>query len=376
MATTRQRPPQVPAPRRNGAVGAFSPPPPAMTAPAVDPGAPSCPGDPARPRPPGVAAPGADRHRLLDAARERYRVSVEEYVRFHEQGFLVVTGLLNPAEVAELTAALGGPDVRPGGTCRGWSPRRRARARSRSSGATCASTCCTATWRSRSATCSTPAAGRPGGADRPGRDGDADDVLRQGPRAAPARATTRTATTSPPTPTSSAGPGSRSTGRTRRTAASGSPPARSTSRSTPPTSGWGRTTPTCATWRWSRTSRHTDTEVNTLSRIAARYPGQERRGDRRAGRRGLLRRAHPAPLAHQPLEPDRFRRALVCHYANARSFTMWGQRRTGRSRPTTCTSWPAAGRTSPSAGPASAPPAPPTAPRRLPRTGGSRCPRP
>jgi ectoine hydroxylase-related dioxygenase (phytanoyl-CoA dioxygenase family) len=37
-------------------------------------------------------------------AAEPYRVSVEEYVRFREQGFLVVHGLVGPAEVEELRA--------------------------------------------------------------------------------------------------------------------------------------------------------------------------------------------------------------------------------------------------------------------------------
>jgi len=34
--------------------------------------------------------------------RQRYRVSVQEYVTFHEQGFLVVRGLISPEEVEEL----------------------------------------------------------------------------------------------------------------------------------------------------------------------------------------------------------------------------------------------------------------------------------
>jgi phytanoyl-CoA hydroxylase len=38
----------------------------------------------------------------FSAARSRRRVAVQEYVRFHEQGFLVVPGLVGPAEVAEL----------------------------------------------------------------------------------------------------------------------------------------------------------------------------------------------------------------------------------------------------------------------------------
>jgi phytanoyl-CoA hydroxylase len=102
MATTRQRPqPQVAAPRRNGAVGAFSPPPPAMTAPAVDPGTPAS----GATRPVPVAQEWQRPAQIatdFSAGREHYRVSVEEYVRFNEQGFLVVRGLLTPAEVAEL----------------------------------------------------------------------------------------------------------------------------------------------------------------------------------------------------------------------------------------------------------------------------------
>ncbi|MER3485434.1 MAG: hypothetical protein C4345_05130, partial [Chloroflexota bacterium] len=38
----------------------------------------------------------------FSANRPRYRVSVEEYVTFHRQGFLVVHGLITPEEVEEL----------------------------------------------------------------------------------------------------------------------------------------------------------------------------------------------------------------------------------------------------------------------------------
>jgi phytanoyl-CoA hydroxylase len=37
-------------------------------------------------------------------AAARYRLSVEEYVRFHRDGFLVVRGLVSPEEIAELAA--------------------------------------------------------------------------------------------------------------------------------------------------------------------------------------------------------------------------------------------------------------------------------
>jgi hypothetical protein len=68
-----------------------------------------------------------------------------------------------------------------------------------------------------------------------------------------------------------------------------------------------------------------DTEVNTLSRIAARYEGREvpavaEPGDVVFFGGHILHRSHPNR------SPDRFRRALVCHYANARSFTMWGSK--------------------------------------------------
>lgn len=66
-----------------------------------------------------------------------------------------------------------------------------------------------------------------------------------------------------------------------------------------------------------------DTELNTLSRIAAKYPGREvpaiaEPGDVVFFAGHVLHRSHPNRAR------DRFRRALVCHYANARSFTMWG----------------------------------------------------
>jgi ectoine hydroxylase-related dioxygenase (phytanoyl-CoA dioxygenase family) len=68
---------------------------------------------------------------------------------------------------------------------------------------------------------------------------------------------------------------------------------------------------------------HTDTEVNTLSRIAARYAGREvpvvaEPGD------VVFFGGHVLHRSHTNRSKDRFRRALVGHYANARSFTMWG----------------------------------------------------
>ncbi len=74
---------------------------------------------------------------------------------------------------------------------------------------------------------------------------------------------------------------------------------------------------------------HTDTEVNTLSRIAARYPGKERPAIAEPGD-VVFFGGHILHRSHTNMSPDRFRRALVCHYGNARSFTMWGQRGKGQ----------------------------------------------
>lgn len=68
---------------------------------------------------------------------------------------------------------------------------------------------------------------------------------------------------------------------------------------------------------------HMDEELNTLSRIAAKYPGQEvpvvcEPGDVVFFGGHILHRSHPNR------SKNRLRRAFVGHYANARSFTMWG----------------------------------------------------
>ena len=68
---------------------------------------------------------------------------------------------------------------------------------------------------------------------------------------------------------------------------------------------------------------HTDTEVNTLSRIAARYPGREVPAIAEPGD-VVFFAGHILHRSHTNRSPDRFRRAFVSHYANARSFTMWG----------------------------------------------------
>ena len=305
--------------------------------------------------------------------RERYRVSVAEYVRFHEEGFLVVKGLLNAAEVAELKAhsedlmygrvqvpglepPTPGPSAEEVGQPLPAHPHAAPPPGDRGA-----------------LPPPPPPAGRAGGPHRPGRDGDADDVLRQGPRGRrPGVPPGQLLHPHLPRP-ASAGPGSRSTGRTRRTAASGSPPARSTSRSTPPRSGWGRTTATCATWTVVQHVSHTDTEVNTLSRIAARYPGQERPAIAEPGDvvffgGHILHRSHTnrAPTASAgPWSATTATPApSPCGAAPGR-----------RSSPTTCTSWPAAGRTSPSGAPLRHPLRRQPPARRPPRTGASRCPR-
>jgi ectoine hydroxylase-related dioxygenase (phytanoyl-CoA dioxygenase family) len=75
---------------------------------------------------------------------------------------------------------------------------------------------------------------------------------------------------------------------------------------------------------------NTDTEVNTLSRIAARYPGKEVPAIADPGD-VVFFGSHILHRSHTNMAKDRFRRALVCHYANARSFTMWGSQ--GRQEP-------------------------------------------
>ena len=68
---------------------------------------------------------------------------------------------------------------------------------------------------------------------------------------------------------------------------------------------------------------HTDTDVNTLSRIAARYSGREVPAIAEPGD-VVFFAGHILHRSHTNRSPDRFRRAFVSHYANARSFTMWG----------------------------------------------------
>jgi hypothetical protein len=75
---------------------------------------------------------------------------------------------------------------------------------------------------------------------------------------------------------------------------------------------------------------HTDTEVNTLSKIAAKYPGKEMPAVADPGD-VVFFAGHILHRSHTNRSRDRFRRAFVGHYANARSFTMWGSQ--GRREP-------------------------------------------
>ncbi len=70
---------------------------------------------------------------------------------------------------------------------------------------------------------------------------------------------------------------------------------------------------------------HTDTEVNTLSRVAAKYEGREVAVPVQPGD-VIFFAGHVLHRSHSNRTPDRFRRAFVGHYANARSWTMWGKR--------------------------------------------------
>lgn len=72
---------------------------------------------------------------------------------------------------------------------------------------------------------------------------------------------------------------------------------------------------------------HTDTAVNTLSRVAAKYEGREVAVPAQPGD-VIFFAGHVLHRSHANRSKDRFRRAFVGHYANARSWTMWGARGT------------------------------------------------
>src|SRR5579885_2954100 len=86
----------LPSPRpsgKNGAIGTLAVPRPKDAALVGDPNAGPVPQEWQRPE--RIATD-------FSPQRRRYAVSVEEYVRFHEQGFLIVRGLLTSDEVEEL----------------------------------------------------------------------------------------------------------------------------------------------------------------------------------------------------------------------------------------------------------------------------------
>jgi phytanoyl-CoA hydroxylase len=67
----------------------------------------------------------------------------------------------------------------------------------------------------------------------------------------------------------------------------------------------------------------TDTERNTLSRIAAKYAGREVPAIMEPGDVAFFG-GHVLHRSHRNRSGDRFRRSFVGHYANARSYTQWG----------------------------------------------------
>ncbi len=75
---------------------------------------------------------------------------------------------------------------------------------------------------------------------------------------------------------------------------------------------------------------HVDDEVNTLSRIAAKYPGKEVPAIMDPGDVAFFG-GHILHRSKQNVSSNRFRRSFVGHYADARSFTRWGSR---EGRPT------------------------------------------
>ncbi len=68
---------------------------------------------------------------------------------------------------------------------------------------------------------------------------------------------------------------------------------------------------------------NTDEQVNTLSRVAAKYPGKEVPAIADPGD-VVFFAGHILHRSHRNRSTNRFRRSFVGHYANARSFTMWG----------------------------------------------------
>lgn len=67
----------------------------------------------------------------------------------------------------------------------------------------------------------------------------------------------------------------------------------------------------------------TDETANTLSRVAAQYPGREVPAIMAPGDVAFFG-GHVLHRSHRNGTRDRFRRSFVGHYANARSYTRWG----------------------------------------------------
>jgi len=68
---------------------------------------------------------------------------------------------------------------------------------------------------------------------------------------------------------------------------------------------------------------NTDESANTLARVAAKYPGTEVPAVMEPGDVAFFG-GHVLHRSHRNRSDSRFRRSFVGHYANARSFTMWG----------------------------------------------------
>jgi len=68
---------------------------------------------------------------------------------------------------------------------------------------------------------------------------------------------------------------------------------------------------------------NTDEQVNTLSRVAATYPGVETPAVMEPGDVAFFG-GHILHRSHRNRSVTRFRRSFVGHYANARSYTQWG----------------------------------------------------
>ncbi|MDQ2827599.1 MAG: phytanoyl-CoA dioxygenase family protein [Chloroflexota bacterium] len=68
---------------------------------------------------------------------------------------------------------------------------------------------------------------------------------------------------------------------------------------------------------------NTDEQANTLSRVAATYPGVETPAVMEPGDVAFFG-GHILHRSHRNRSVTRFRRSFVGHYANARSYTQWG----------------------------------------------------